>query len=191
MNCDQWRDRALDVLYGEQVEPRDCYDFFRHLENCSDCDAEYQHLLEARDWLSEWTLDQEPLPELPDVSELGPAPLRRVWNHPALFWLRQAAAAVVITLGLFTLVQQARLLGEDRVEVSEQELVEMVNDLIVQHEMSERRLIGQEWMDFADDLNLRQQVLARDVAQRLYELEERYLVQLEENNQYLQALYTR
>ncbi len=71
---------------------------------------------------------------------------------------------------------------------SEQQLLEMVNDLIVEHERAERRLIGSAWMDFADELQLRQQTLASDVAQQLYQLEERYLEQLEENTRNMRAL---
>ncbi len=179
MNCEQWRDQAMDVLYGEEVRPSRCYEFFRHLEGCSECDREYRELLEARELLGSWDIEETVLPEGPVRPSYFSSIGGGVWRR-AGFWARQAAAAVLITVGLFTLFQQARLLGEDRVEVSEQQLLEMVNDLIVEHEMAERRLIGSEWMNFADDLQLRQQTLASDVAHRLSQLEERYLEQLEE-----------
>lgn len=191
MKCEEWRDQALDVLYGEQVHPRECYRFFGHLEDCADCDREYRRLLEARELLSRWTFEDEPEAADLDLDTVIGSGSIAWWNRPLGRWLRQAAAAVLLTLGLFALLQQARLWGVDRVEVSEQELMEMVNDLIVQHEMSERRLIGREWMDFADEINLRHQALSRDVAQRLYELEARYLEQLEQNDQYMKALYQR
>ena len=34
MNCEQSQERMIDVLYGEEVTPRQGFEFFQHLSEC-------------------------------------------------------------------------------------------------------------------------------------------------------------
>jgi len=34
MNCEQSQERMIDVLYGEEVNPRQGFEFFQHLSEC-------------------------------------------------------------------------------------------------------------------------------------------------------------
>ena len=58
MNCDESRELILDVVYGEEVDSRACFNFFRHLDECRDCSAEYKEFLSTREMLKDWELDE-------------------------------------------------------------------------------------------------------------------------------------
>ena len=80
MNCDFLRERMMDVLYGEERDSRVCFEFFRHLEGCSDCKSEYLELIETREILSDWRIEELSAPVAnPDRSHdvhLAPVPVR-------------------------------------------------------------------------------------------------------------------
>ena len=58
MSCATMHERMMDVLYGEELNPDRCLEFFRHLESCPDCKAEYLELVETRSLLAQWDLGQ-------------------------------------------------------------------------------------------------------------------------------------
>ncbi|HSR52695.1 MAG TPA: zf-HC2 domain-containing protein [Acidobacteriota bacterium] len=112
MNCKGIEQQMMDVLYGEALDSRECFAFFRHLQECSECRREYDELVETRRALSEWQVD-----DLPDGTL---KPLIREWEtespsaRPAASvsywtWMQRAAAVFLMALGLWTLLAQAGL----------------------------------------------------------------------------------
>ena len=58
MNCDESRELILDVVYGEELQSRICFDFFKHLDTCPDCAGEYREFLTTREMLQGWELEE-------------------------------------------------------------------------------------------------------------------------------------
>ena len=73
MTCEKCRDNLVDMLYGEDIGPAACYEFFRHLQECRECDSEFQELLATRETLASWSV-VEP--------ELEPSPRRQLAVAP-------------------------------------------------------------------------------------------------------------
>ena len=89
------------------------------------------------------------------------------------------------------MLQNVGLLGGRRVTVSEKQLMEMVNDVVVARMADEERVIGQALVNFADEMTLRQRTQAGEISQQLISLEERYIEAFEENNRNLRTLMSR
>ncbi len=58
MNCDESRELILDVVYGEELQSRVCFDFFKHLDGCPDCSSEYREFMTTREMLQGWELEE-------------------------------------------------------------------------------------------------------------------------------------
>ncbi len=75
MNCDESRDLMLDILYGEELSSRTCFQFFQHIDACAECSGEYGELLQTREMLQSWQVDDsKAVPELA-TNLIRPVPL--------------------------------------------------------------------------------------------------------------------
>jgi hypothetical protein len=189
MTCDENRDVMLDVLYGEELDSKTCFQFFQHLDACPDCSGEYRELLTTREQLQGWEVE-EPTVE-PSVQRVGRITGKGRFNPFAGGWwlaLQRLAAGVLIVLGAVSILQNNGYLGGQRKIVSEQQMTEMVHDMIVADQAEERRLVGQTLLLLKEDVELQRRQDMREVYNYLVSLEERYASNLEENNRYLRNL---
>ena len=189
MTCEACRGRMVDVLYGEEIDAEDCFAFFQHLNTCSDCEAEYLDFLQTRETLGRWNLSGESSP-----LDLRVPEARFPWARPAILrggWqlLQKAAAAFLILVGAASILQGIGVWQTDRLTFSDQQLMQLVNDMIVLRQAEERKVIGQALANFAEELDLQQRRGAQEVSQQM-EMLMRHLDSLEENGLYLKASST-
>ena len=187
MTCDESRDLMLDVLYGEEVDSRGSFEFFRHLDACPDCSGEYRELLTTREKLRVWQLEE---PET--AATRAPQARRNTRLNPFAggWWptLLKLAAGVLIVLGVTSIVQSYGYLGGEKKIVSQQQLTEMVHDMVVAEQAEERRLVGQALVLLKEDVELQRRQDMQEVYNYMVTLEERYTDNLEESNRYLKTL---
>ncbi len=150
MNCDSLRECMMDVLYGEERDSRVCFEFFRHLEGCSDCKNEYLELIETREILSDWRIGESSAPlEKPDRShrtELAPVAMpsstaaRESWFNQTWAIAQRIAAIVLVVEGAISLLGQAGLEigGGEKLRVSQDDLVVLVSDMMESKLIRER-----------------------------------------------------
>lgn len=191
MSCEEARERMMDALYSEEMAADSCFQFFKHLDGCRACRREYLELLETRRSLSSWPLTEWSPAEEPAVVSKFAAPALRLprWD----WWgvLPRLAAGLLILVGAVSVLSGLGLWGGDRVTVSQQELAEMMNDLIVVRQAEERRIIGQALVNFADDISRQHQGDRRETDEKFYQLQEQVLDLQELNNRYLKTLASR
>ena len=184
MNCEESREVMIAVLYGEEPDPLLCFEFFRHLEGCEECNREYLELIQTREMLQKWEVSPARVPT-PSCGERASWKLRRWWPG-----LQKVAAGFLILVGAISILQYMGLLGGPHVTVSEEQLNVMLHDMIVVYQTQEREVIGRAFVRLKEDVDLER----RDDMLRVYEylvtLEERYTENLEENNRYLRTLLT-
>lgn len=192
MICQECRGLMMDALYAEEMSPADGFEFFKHLDGCQECRAEYLELLETRRTLSHWEIDEsveaEPVPAGKPRATLRIPRLGRVRWWPLI---REVAAGVLILIGAASVLQGVGLWGGDRLTVSKQQLMETINDIYVENSAEDRRLVGQAFLKFADDINLQRRTDQKEIADRVYFLESQLLDQREETNRYLKVLLNR
>ena len=82
-------------------------------------------------------------------------------------------------------------LGGKRLVISERQLTETVQDMIVNQQTQERQLMLRALLRVKEDVELQQRTNVDQIEQYLISLEQRYVDNLEENNQYLRTLLTR
>ncbi len=194
MNCDESRELILDVVYGEEVQSRACFDFFKHLDNCSDCSSEYREFLTTREMLQSWELEEPSVIDPPVKVSAKPWMQKQRGRFGSVSWwlmLQKVAAGFLILMGIVSIFQHYGYLGGRKVMVSEQQLTEMVNDMIVVKQSEERHLIGKALVAFREDVESQRNQDMQDVYNNLVSLEQRYADNLEENNRYLKALLTK
>lgn len=152
MNCATMHERMMDVLYGEELDPERCLKFFRHLESCPDCKAEYLELVETRSLLGQWELGQA-VPEVrADTGGKVLSFLRKAGESPAWNVVYKVAASVLILLGMTVIARDLGWAERATLEVSRQELETTINDVVVARQEEERRLIGQFVIEMRDDM---------------------------------------
>ena len=152
MSCNTMHERMMDVLYGEELNPDRSLEFFRHLESCPDCKAEYLELVETRSLLGQWDLGQA-VPEQPagtGAKVLGF--LRGIDRSPAWRVVYKAAACILILLGMTVIARDLGWVEQADLQVTRQELETTINDVVVARQEEERRLIGQYVIQVRDDL---------------------------------------
>lgn len=188
MSCENCQEQMMDVLYGEELRAGACFEFFQHLDRCSTCRQEYDELLETRNLLSSWTIEEEQF-----AGDLSVEGRHFSGFHRTSWWtgVLKVAATFLILVGAFSIVDRLGLAGSDRKMVSQTELMELVNDMIVVRQNEERKLIGQAMMEFADEMTRRQQIEMQRVSQDLQDLDRRYIQVMEDTSEYLSALATR
>ncbi len=194
MNCDESRELILDVVYGEEVQSRTCFDFFKHLDGCPDCSSEYREFLTTREMLQGWELDEPSAVEPPVKNGAKPWMQNQRRRLGSISWwsmLQKVAAGFLILMGIVSIFQHYGYLGGRKILVSEKQLTEMVQDMIVVNQTEERRVIGQALIRFREDVELQRNQDMQDVYNNFVSLEQRYADNLEENNRYLKALLTK
>lgn len=188
MNCDESRDLMLDILYGEELNSRTCFQFFQHIDACAECSGEYGELLQTREMLQSWQVDDsKAVPELA-TNSFG----RFRWIRQIQWWpaITKVAAGFLIVVGLISILQTLGF-GERRVMVSQRQMAEMVQDMIQVNQAEDRRLIGNALIRLKEDVDLQRREDMREVYNYLVSLEQKYTDNLEENNQYLKTLLTK
>lgn len=189
MNCEECRALMMDALYSEELAPQACYGFFQHLNGCAECHAEYLELLRTREALASWEIEEYRPTESPAAAG------GRLFRFPRFrrrgWWVlaREVAAGILILVGAASVLQGVGLWnGGDRMTVSRQGLVEMMNDIYVANSDVERRLFGQALVNFSDQIDDQRSRDRDEMAERIYFLEKQLLEVREENGRYLRAL---
>lgn len=190
MNCEKSEERMMDILYGEEVNPRLCFDFFRHLEDCPGCTREYLELLETREMLAQWKVEHL---QANNMKSIQPTSAFGYFLNGIRWWpaLQRIAAGFLIIVGVFSILQYMGYLGGQRLVVPEQQLTQMVHDMIVAQQVQERRLTLKALLAVKEDVELQQRVNFQELQRYLISLEGRYVDNLEENNHYLRTLLSR
>jgi len=194
MNCDESRELMLDAVYGEELQSRVCFDFFKHLDHCPECSSEYQEFLTTREMLQGWELEEPSADQAPATSSSKPWMQKRPGRLGSVPWwpmLQRVAAGFLILMGIVSIFQHYGYLGGRKILVSEQQLTEMVNDMIVIKQAEERQMIGKVLIQFREDVDLQRNQDTQEMYNTLVSLEQRYADNLEENNRYLKALLTK
>lgn len=151
MSCTTMHERMMDVLYGEELNPDRCLEFFRHLESCSDCKADYLELVETRSLLAQWDLGQAVPEARAGTGGKVRLLLRKVDRSPAWRAVYKAAACILILLGMTVIARDLGWAERATLEVSRQELETTINDVVVARQVEERRLIGQYLVQMRED----------------------------------------
>ncbi len=190
MNCEQSQERMIDVLYGEEVNSRQGFEFFQHLSDCPGCNREYMELVETREILGEWKVGHQNAEE----GETRQAVLAsRHWLGQVRWWpaFQKIAAGFLIVVGVLSILQSMGYLGGKRLVISEQQLTETVQDMIVAQQTQERQLMLRALLTVKEDVELQQRTHVDQLEQYLISLEQRYVDNMEENNHYLRTLLSR
>jgi hypothetical protein len=190
MNCEQSQAGMIDVLYGEEVNPRLGFEFFQHLSQCSECNREYVEMVETREMLGEWKVEHQRASE----AETRPAAIAFRRSLGRIGWvpvLQKIAAGFLIIVGVVTILQYMGYLGGKRLVISEQQLTETVQDRIVAQQTEERQLMLRALLRVKEDMDLQQRTNVEQLEQYLLSLEQRYVENMEENNHYLRTLLSR
>lgn len=187
MKCEEAQPRIIDVLYGEELDPRGGFEFFRHLGECPDCNMEYLELLETREKLGEWKIEQQREKGF-EVDDISGGFLRRIPWWPLL---QKVAAGVLIVVGAVSIVQSMGYWGGKRLVVSQQQLTETVQDMIVSQQQKERELMLRALLEVKEDMELRERDNFGQMHQYLVTLEQRYIENIEENNHYMRDILSR
>src|SRR5690606_6928759 len=169
MNCQTCHNELIDVLYGEDIEPSRAYLFFKHLDECPDCHQEYLELLETRELLQEWEIHEEfaPIGSRSRYERSYLARLRSNWWP----WMQRIAAGVLIMIGLASTLQYLGVWKNPRMMVSQVELAEMVNDMIVARQEEDWRMIGTALLDLKEEIETRRRIELQTVYQDLQEIQ--------------------
>ena len=190
MKCNESVGRMIDVLYGEEMNPNSCYEFFQHLEICEDCKREYFGMLETRELLGEWNEEGS---ETTNSQPRFSSPSSRDVRWIVRWWptAQRLAAGILMVLGVVAILQSMGFLASEKVMVSEAALTEMVHDLILIEQGSERQLMLRALLEVKEDIELTQVQRSQELQYYLVRLEERYVENLEGNNRYLKTLLSR
>ncbi len=179
MTCELSKERMIDVLYDEGASPVHSAEFFRHLEGCRSCRNDFLGLIQARQWLGTWDIEEE--------EAAAPPSLRSASGFNWWSGVQKLAASVLIVVGAVSILRGTGLWG-DRISVSERQLMELVTDIVVSNQTEHELLIGHALRSVADSVSLEQAVYQQDLGLRLRDLEEGILQASEERDRLLQML---
>ncbi|HUG43643.1 MAG TPA: zf-HC2 domain-containing protein [Acidobacteriota bacterium] len=188
MSCEQCSERLMDVLYGEELNAKTCFQFFRHLDECGDCRAEYLELLKTREILADWKIEEDGSAVLHDREHFV-----KPGSNAGIGWFsvfHRIAAGILILLGAVSVLQMAGILPDRRVVVNERQLTEMVHDMILARQEQDWRIIGTALLEVKEELEARRRVEMQAAFEELSDLELRFVNALEENNRRVQTLLT-
>ena len=189
MNCELSQEKMIDVLYGEELSPRLCYQFFGHLERCESCNREYLEMLETRDGLSKWEVDPQQVDSPAAVPVAG---WTGVLGNVGWWSVTQRiAAGFLIVFGMVAILQSMGFLGGRKLMVSQDQLTALVSDTIVEQQAGERELMLRALLEVKEDIQLDHRGADEQLQLYVLSLEQRYLENLEENNQYLETILSR
>ena len=189
MNCRQCSEQMMDVLYGEEVEPRTAFDFFRHLVDCPDCESEYLELIETREMLGQW--DEPSMERVVDSTRFQTAPPKKKfpWLPPA----QKIAAGVLMLFGLLAMLQYAGIIPQSNRQalvVSDEELAQMIHDVLVAKQVEDWKVIGTALLNLKEEIEMQNRLGLENVYKDINFLQQRYVLALEENNRNVQKLLT-
>ncbi len=179
MTCELSQERMIDVLYDEGASPVQSAEFFRHLDGCSNCRSDFLGLIQARQWLGAWDIEEE---ETAVPLNVQPPSGFNWWST-----VQKLAASVLIVVGAVSILGGTGLWG-DRLSVSELQLMELVTDIVVSKQTEHELLIGHALRSVADSASLEQALYQRDLGLRLRDLEEGILQASEERDRLLRML---
>ncbi len=189
MNCELSQEKMIDALYGEELSPRLCYQFFEHLERCENCNREYLEMLEIREDLSEWEVDPQKVDSPAAVPVSGWTSVLgnvRWWSVT-----QRIAAGFLIVFGMVAILQSMGFWGGRKLMVNQDQLTALVSDMVVEQQAGERELMLRALLQVKEDVELDQRQSHDLLQQYVVTLEQRYLENLEDNNQYLETLLSR
>jgi len=190
MTCEQCGEMMIDAVYGEELEPRALYEFFRHLGRCPDCDGEYLELMETRGLLQEW--DRAAGEGASNVGAVSTAARGFGTGRIAWWpWTQKIAAGFLILFGAVSLLRSAGLVPGGGDPIEEQRLREMVHDLVLARQEETLRVIGGGLLEIKEELEIRNRAGFELIYEDLYSLEQRYLQALEDNNLQMRRLASR
>jgi hypothetical protein len=189
MTCDQCGELMMDILYGEDVLPRQAFDFFSHLKDCPRCEQDYVELLETRELLSDWSIEeaQEPLVDFKPSSVVT-----RYWKSVewgALF--QRVAAGFLILMGAVAVLQSSGLISRSEAGLSESQLTEMIHDVVLARQVEDWKVIGAALLELKEEMEAQDRVHMKSVYEDLYSLENRYIEAMEENNRHIKTMLSR
>ena len=188
MNCKENRERMIDVLYGEEGDSRRCFEFFKHLKSCQECEQEYLELIRTREVLGEWEAEEAHAADHLTGNKGALSFVKPFWRLPMWSTVQKVAAGFLIAVGGLFLLQYMDYWGGQTVSVSEQQLSEMVQDMIVARQAEERQLIGALLVGLKEDIDLQREEDMQQVYNYLVGLEQQYLENQEENSRYLKTI---
>jgi hypothetical protein len=188
MSCDDCGVLMMDILYGEEVSPRQALEFFKHLSDCPSCEKEYLEFVQTREVLAEWKPEEatELKFDLPQI-----AVSRSAWRTDWWPLVQKVAAVILIAAGAISLTQWIGLWPRPNATVSEIQLAEMVHDLMVERQVEDWRVIGAALLSLKEELETKNRVEMQTVYQDMFNLEQRYVKALEDNNRQVQTLLNR
>ncbi len=187
MKCGEIQERMIDALYGEEMNSREGVEFFKHLGECSDCNLEYLELLETREKLGDWKVEHQQEKGF----EVDDNPHRFLRGVAWWTLLQKVAAGVLIVVGAISILQYMGYGGGERLVISQQQLTEMVQDMIVAQQVKERGLMLRALLEVREDIELRERDNFGQMQQYLVTLEQRYIENIEENNHYMRSILSR
>jgi len=180
----------VDVLYGEEVNPRIAFEFFRHLSSCPECEAEYLELLETRELLGSW---EDPVSEK-HLDGTIQGRNKAKWRFPGIAWfpaLQKIAAGFLILVGIFTLLQAVGLVpqpNERAIVVSDQQLAEMIHDVMVEKQVEDWKVLASALMSWKEQIELQNRQGINGIYQEMDEMKHRYILALEDYNRQVSKL---
>lgn len=189
MTCQRCGELMMDVLYGEDVQPRQAFDFFAHLKDCTNCERDYVELLETRELLSSWSVDDH----VGQLVDFGPTK-RGISYWKSIEWgrlLQRVAAGFLILVGAVTVLQSVGLLPRSGAELSEARLTEMIHDVILARQVEDWKVIGAALLDLKEEMEAQDRLQMKSVYEDLYSLERRYIEVMEENNRHIKTMLSR
>ena len=187
MNCQRCTELMMDILYGEDVSPRGCFEFFEHLGTCDRCRDEYLELLETREMLGEWAAEEIVPPEVETPSAVAWKPRRRVQWWPLM---QKVAAGVLILVGAFSIVQSFGVLPSRNMVASEARLAEFIHDVTLAQREDDWRMIGEALLSLKEEVDAQNRLGMENVYQDMRSQEKRFVEALEESNRYVKTLIT-
>jgi hypothetical protein len=189
MTCDQCGELMMDVLYGEDVQPRQAFEFFSHLKDCTRCEQDYVELVETRELLSEWSVEEA---QGPLVDFNSSSPVTGYWK--SVEWgtlLQRVAAGFLILMGAVAVLQSSGLIARPEAGVSESQLTEMIHDVVLARQVEDWKVIGAALLELKEEMEAQDRLHMKSVYEDLYSLENRYIEVMEENNRHIQTMLSR
>ena len=104
MTCQLSKERMIDVLYDEGESPIQSAEFFRHLDGCPSCRSDFLGLMQARQWLGAWDIEEE--------EAAAPTNLRRASGFNWWSGVQKLAASVLIVVGAVSILRGTGLWGD-------------------------------------------------------------------------------
>ena len=186
MKCSSSSELMVDVLYGEEIDSRTAFEFFKHLSTCSDCEADYFELLETRELLGQW--DEPVSEEIVDKSTIVPRIRKKISWLPLV---QRIAAGILIFIGIFAMLQYVGVIPQQNhraITVSDEQLALMIHDVLVARQVEDWRVIGTALLGLKEEIEMQNRLGIESVYQDIDHLRHRYVLALEENNRHVQKL---